>query len=147
MPAAFFILQKNDIFKSVGAAQHLIKIPKVEDIIGAENIAIYNSASITLNETIQYFMSFDDVIKFIHFGKGLGTLAVDGAMFSDKDGGLPGFKKYIAAVSELRGKEQDIVLGDKTFTVVMTNSQFSIMSEPDTMAQFSFNFAIVNHDL
>ena len=148
MPATFFVLGKNDIFKQgSGAGQALITIPEVDRIIQQSGLAIYNNVSLQLGETIQYFLTFDDVIKFIHFGKGLGTLAVDGLMFVDCSGNLPGLGKYKAAISALRGKEQKINIGGIVVTAVMTSTQITIMSEPDTMAQFAFTFSVVNHNL
>jgi hypothetical protein len=51
------------------------------------------------------------------------------------------------AYSAMRGSTQIVVLGTKTLTTVLTSAQYTFMSEPTTMAQFVFNFSIVNHDL
>jgi len=147
MAATFFNLNKNDVFKSGGSADHLIKVPKVDDLISQSGLAIYTEVGVQIGETLQYFLTFDDVIKFIHFGKGLGTVTASGIMFSDCDGDIPGLRRFSSAISGLRGKEQKINIGNMTLTGILTGAQVSIVSEPDTMAQFSFNFAIVNHTL
>ena len=147
MAASFVTLSQQDLFASGGNATSLIKIPKVDDVVGKKGLAIYNTVTVQLNETIQYFLTFDDVIKFIHFGKGLGSIAVEGVLYSDCDGNLPGMTKLKGAISALRGKEQEITVGPLTVTAVMTSVQLSITSEPDTMAPFVFNFSVVNHHL
>jgi hypothetical protein len=148
MPATFFTLSSEDIFKqNSGQGQALISIPEVDKIIGEDGLAIYNHVSLQLGETIQYFLTFDDVIKFIHFGKGVGTLSVEGTLYSNCDGNIPGLSKYNAAFHELRGSEQKIDIGGIVITAIMTTSQVNITGDPDTMAQFNFTFSVVNHSL
>jgi len=103
--------------------------------------------SLQLSETIQYFLSFDDVIKFIHFGKGVGALVVDGTLFGDCYGSIPGLNKFRSALSELRGKEQRVTLGGMVVVAIMTQAQVNLVGDPDTMAQFNFTFSIVDHGL
>lgn len=147
MPATFFTLDQDDVFQSTGSADAMIKIPKVDDIVGEEGLALYSSVGLQIGETIQYFLTFDDVIKFIHFGKGLGNITVEGIMYCSCDGDIPGISNFSTAISALRGKEQDISIGSIAVTAIMTSAQINIMSDPDTMAQFIFNFSIVNHTL
>jgi hypothetical protein len=145
MPAAFFNLQNRDVFTNGGGASHLLKIEAIEALVSREGLSIYNSITVQMADTIQYFLTFDDVIKYIHFGKGLGTMVVEGMMFCNTDGTVPGIAKFSAAVNKLRGTPIKFGLGpDTVLTVVMTNAQISIVAEPDTMGQFSFHFAIVN---
>jgi hypothetical protein len=115
--------------------------------MGNAGLAIYDTVSYQLNETIQYFLTFDDVVKFIHFGKGVGSLVANGLMFSDCDGEIIGLKKFEKAITDLRGKEQKITIGSAEFTAIMTSVQITITSDPDTMAHFTFNFSIVDHSL
>lgn len=147
MPAAYFALQRGDMFKNAGNAQHLVKIPEIDAVMGAGALALYTSVSLRLGETIQYFLTFDDVIKFIHFGKGVGTLSVEGLLLCDIDGDLPGIHKYYKAIGKLRGESVTATVGPVTMTVVMTDVQNTIMSDPDTMSQFTVNFSVVNHNL
>jgi hypothetical protein len=148
MPAAFFSLGANDVFKqNIGNGQALVTIPEVDKIVERDGLAIYNNVSLQLSETIQYFLSFDDVIKFIHFGKGVGALVVDGTLFGDCYGNIPGLNKFRAAVTELRGEEQIVTIGGMVVTAIMTQAQVSLVGDPDTMAQFNFTFSIVDHGL
>ena len=145
MAATFITLERGDIFKSGGGAQSMIRIPSVDGIIGKSGLAIYNTVSFRLGETIQYFLTFDDIIKYIHFGKGLGSLTVEGTMFSDCDGNIPGMSKFQQAIRSLRGKGQILVVGNVAMAGIMTDVQLSVTSDPDTMANFVFNYSIVNH--
>lgn len=145
MAATFITLSQKDIFSSGGNAQSLISIPHVDDLIGKSGLAIYNALSFQLGETVQYFLTFDDVIKYIHFGKGLGSLTVEGTMYSDCGGDIPGMKALARTISSLRGKAQNLVVGGIAMTGIMTTVQTTVTSEPDTMAQFVFSYAIVNH--
>lgn len=138
----------NDLFKSGGGgADGLIKIPGVDSIVGKGGLAVYDSVSLMLNETIQYFLTFDDVTKYIHFGKGVGSIQVQGTMYSDCKSSLPGAPKFASAVSSLRGKPKPMTVGSVTVTAILTTAQITVLSEPDTMAQFVFTFSVVNHQL
>jgi hypothetical protein len=153
MPGVFINLTDKDIFKSGGRAQHLVRIPKVDEIVsstsgGNQGAALYNNVSMQLGETMQFFLTFDDVIKFIHFGKALGSVTVEGTIFCDCQNNLPKLKQLAKAITALRGKEQTILLGEGgiiSMTAVMTSVQLSIVGDPSTMANFVFNFAVVDH--
>jgi hypothetical protein len=141
-------MQDKDLFKSgVGGASSLVHIPSVEDIVGSAGLAMYDSVSVQLNETIQYFLTFDDVVKYIHFGKGLGSVQVEGTMFSDCKGTLPGLSKFQKAIGALRGKAVDLVIGTISMTAVMASVNMQLVGDPDTTAKFVFSFTVVNHQL
>jgi hypothetical protein len=147
MSATFFTLSKSDLFKSGGSASSLVSIPSVDSIVSKSGIAVYNSVSVQVGETIQYFLTFDDVIKFIHFGKGVGAVNVDGTIYSTCDGDLPGLSKVGSAISALRGSPVKVSVGPIVVTAVLTSAQVTVVGDPDTMANFLFNFAVVDHQL
>jgi hypothetical protein len=148
MAASFYTASGNDLFlNQAGGATSLISIPAMDGIIGETGLAVYNEVSVQLGETLQYFLTFDDVIKFIHFGKGLGNILVNGSLFSDCSDNMPGLQPYFGAFSEMRGEVTTITIGGRAFTVVVSNANLTIVSEPTTMAQFQFAFSVVNHNL
>ena len=100
-----------------------------------------------MGETLQYFLTFDDVIKFIHFGKGLGNIVADGIMFSERHGDLPGLPQFFQDFSSFRGKKETITVGVEAFTVVISSANITAIGEPDTMAYFQAVFTIVDHQL
>jgi hypothetical protein len=146
MPATFFKLSKTDLYKTGGNGSE-ITIPSVDDIIKPDAIAMYDSVGSNLGETCQFFLAFDDVIKFIHFGKSLGNIQVEGTMYCDCDYTLPAFRKYKEAFSQLRGIPIDISIYGIVMKAVMVNSSVTVIGDPDTLAKFSFQFAVVDHQL
>jgi hypothetical protein len=148
MPAHFFTYSGGDLFKTGGGGgAYLIDIPQINTLIGKAGLAVYTNATLQLSKTLQYFLTFDDVIKYIHFGKGVGSVTVEGIMFSDCSGDVPGAAKFANIYSSLRGNDVTIAIGNTAVKSILTSATISIISEPDTMAQFSFTFAIVNHQL
>jgi hypothetical protein len=146
MSAVLVTGPKNDMFKNAGAGEHIIKIPSVDDIVAANaGIAMYNTVSAKLSETIQYFLTFDDVTKVIHFGKAVGSLNVEGTLFSTCSGEIPGMSKFSAAFYALRGNVVDAVIGNISVKIIMSDAQVTIVGHPDTLADFSFQFSIVDH--
>jgi hypothetical protein len=143
MPA-FYFKNGGELFGQGGGAQ-IVKIPAVDDIVGEGGLAVYSNVSFQINETLQYFLAFDDVIKFIHFGKGVGNVTAEGILYCDCTGDLPGLSKATAAIGALRGEAVPLSLGGYTVTGVLTTATISAMADQDTFGQFSFSFAIVNH--
>jgi hypothetical protein len=147
MPAKFLKLVTTDLFKSGGTAPPNLKIPEVDNIVEPEVIAMYDSVGAQFGETCQFFLAFDDVIKFIHFGKALGNIQVEGTMYANCDYELPAFNKYKDAFSALRGKPIEVQIYDVTVKAVMTGSSVTVIGDPDTLAKFSFQFAVVDHQM
>jgi hypothetical protein len=138
---------KTDLYKSGGTADHLINISGINDIIGSAGLTIYNSISGKINETIQYFLTYDDVIKVVWFGKGVGSIVVDGTMFSDCDGDLPGISKFHKAISDLRGTVSSATIGSLQFDVMITDATVTVVGHPDTLADFQVTLAVLNHNM
>jgi hypothetical protein len=148
MAASFYTSGGNDLFqRQSGGATSLISVPSIDSMIGQTGLAVYTEVTVQLGETLQYFLTFDDVIKFIHFGKGLGNIVVNGTLFSDCSSNMPGLQLYFEGFSALRGQQTEITIGGRAFTVVVANANLTIVGEPDTMAQFQLVFSVVNHNL
>jgi hypothetical protein len=148
MAAVFVNLGGGDIFKrKAGSGSAIVSVPALDSMMQSSMLAIYTEVSVQLGETIQYFLTFDDVIKYIHFGKGLGNITVGGMLFSDCSGNLPGMSSFFSSFSSLRGVKTDITLGGKAFTCVVTAANLTITGEPDTTAMFQLVFSVVNHTL
>jgi hypothetical protein len=147
MPAKFLKLVTNDLFKSGGIAPPNMSIPEVDKVVKPEVIAMYDSVGVQFGETCQFFLAFDDVIKFIHFGKALGSIQVEGTMYADCDYALPAFSKYRDAFSALRGKPIAVQVYSVTMRAVMVASSVTVIGDPDTLAKFSFQFSVVDHQM
>jgi len=146
MPATFLKLVKQDIYRSAGVPSGLV-IPKVDEVVKPDVIAMYDSVGTQLGEVCQFFLAFDDVIKFIHFGKALGNIQIEGTMYANCDYGIPAFPKYKDAFSALRGIPQTIQVYDVVMEAVMTSSSVTVIGDPDTLAKFSFQFAVIDHQM
>jgi len=150
MSAAFVSLSDGaDIFKSAtGAAQHLVSIPGLDNLVsGSSGVAVYNSVGVQLNEVIQFFGTFDDVVKVTHFGKGVGSYTVDGSIFVDCSGSIAGLDVLLGAIRGMRGKLQTLTLGSGVFTAILNSVQLNVVAEPETMVNFALNLSVVNHNL
>ena len=145
MPASLVTLGGGDLFKSGGGADSLVNIPMVNSIIGPGGLAVYDSVSAQVAETLQFFITFDDVIKFIHFGKGLGNVTAQGTLFCDCSGDLPGASQVAGAIKGLRGKPHPLSVGRLQCTGVLTTASITVTGGDDTMGVFNFQFAIVNY--
>ena len=147
MPASLITSASGDIFNSsAGGASAMVSIPGVDGIVNG-GLAVYDSVSMQIGDTIQYFLTFDDAIKFIFFGKGVGSATAEGTMYCTCDGSIPALSKWASAVGAVRGKAVSISVGGAVVQGVLTSAQVNVMSEPDTMAKFIFTFAIVDHQL
>lgn len=143
MPASMISSTGGDLFKSGGGgAAGLISIPGV-DALGFGILSVYDSVSIQLNETTQFFLTCDDIIKFTHFGMGVGTVIAEGTMYSTCDGSIPAAALFSRAVSSMRGNPQAAMVGGTVVTVVLNSAQLTIVAEPDTMGHFVFNLAVI----
>jgi hypothetical protein len=146
MPASLINSSSGDVFSSgAGGASAMISVPGVDGIVGG--LAVYDTVSMQINDTIQYFLTFDDAIKYIFFGKGVGTFTAEGTMYCTCDGSIPSLSAWAGAVGALRGQPSTASIGGATATVVLTSAQVNVVGEPDTMAKFIFTFAIVDHQL
>ena len=148
MPASLITSASGDIFNaSAGGGSAMISIPGVDGIVSGGGLAVYDAVSMQIQDTVQYFLTFDDAIKFIFFGKGVGSVTAEGTMYCTCDGAIPALSKWAAAVGSVRGKPTTATIGGAAATVILTSAQVTVMSEPDTMAKFVFTFAVVDHQL
>ncbi len=107
--------------------------------------AIITSVSVRTAETTQFFLSFGDVIHYLHFGKGLGEANISGIAFVDCNGEMPGLSKFFSAVKTGRGKIISIsFLGGGAFKGPLIGSQCTVRGEPETMAEFNISMAITS---
>jgi hypothetical protein len=123
-----------------------VNVPSVDDIVGEGGLAVYDSVSVQINDTIQFFLTFDDVVKYVFFGKGIGNVVAEGTMYSGC-GGLPGLSKAASAVGGLRGHKVKVSLGGFAVEAILTSAQVSVIGEPDVMGRFVFTFAAIDHHM
>ena len=148
MAAVFIANDRDGIFQQGFSTAPFVSIDALDSLVGAEsNLIIYTDIAVQTNEVVQYFLTFDDVIRYIHFGKGLGSLVVNGLMFSDCDSSVPGTTQFYTMIRQYRGKKVTLSMGSFTCSAILNVSSASIVGEPDTMVNFSLQLAIVESNL
>jgi hypothetical protein len=149
MAAVFITYQANDIFQYIpGDSSSLVNIENLDDLVNNEGaLAIYTDIAISTSEITQFFPTFDDIIHFLHFGKGLGNITVNGILFSDCTHGIPGLTPFYQAFQSMRGKKVAVSMGGISFYANVTTSNCTISGEPDTMAQWQVSMQIVEDSM
>lgn len=147
MAAIFYSYSDNgDVFKQqIGIPP--VRVDFLENFQSKDSMALITEVSVQTTETIQFFITFDDIIKYFHFGAGLGTINIAGVIFMDCDGNMPGISSLYDIISGIRGLPVVISMGGKGFTGVVTNTTVNVVAEPTTMANFNLNIAMTEHDL
>jgi len=144
MAAFFYTYNNNDVFKVAQSDGSIVAIDFLDQVVTPANFIMYNSVGVQTSEIIQYFLTFDDVIDYLHFGKGLGNVIVSGTIFSDCNEDLPGVDALYSAFGSVRGKTVKVSLGSYAANAVVVNSSVEVVPEPDTMANFSITLNIIS---
>lgn len=147
MAAIFYSASGKDVFR--GDINYSCPI-SVGFLAGLENnnvLTLITEVSIQTSETIQYLLSFDDLINYMNFGKGVGQINITGILFSDCNGNMPGASNLYNQIGAIRGNPASVSIGGYVFTGVISSSSLTTTSEPDTMAQFTVSLAMISHTL
>lgn len=148
MAALFYNYSGNNIFKnSVGPGAANAEILELNGLVGEDNMAIILQIGATVQDTYQFFLTFDDFIHHYYFGKGLGEFNCSGMILSTCGGALPGLDFLVKALGELRGKVVTCSMGSGIFWGVLTNANIQMASEPETHIVFNLSFAMTAHNL
>ena len=124
-----------------------VRVQSLQGLENAGNVTIITDSQINMRDTNQFFMSFDDKIHHYHFGKGLGTISVQGLILPNCKGELAGVKALFQKIGKMRGKTETISVGSHTFTGVLVDSTVTFSGEPMTNAVFQINFAMIDHSI
>jgi hypothetical protein len=111
------------------------------------SLSIITDVSIDNSETVQYFLTFDDVINYFYFGKGLGTITINGMLFSDCDGNVPGVNAFYEIISNKRGQPMTVSLGAYGFTGIISNYRTAVAADPTMLIEFQLTLTIISHTL
>src|ERR1700733_11447406 len=94
----------NTVFRGNMKAPEVVQIDFLNNVLSQfkDSMIVINSVEVTNNETIQFFMTFDDVIEYFYFGKGIGNINISGTVFSSFDAdcneSMPGIERLYAAI-------------------------------------------------
>ena len=131
---------KEELFKCGIQVLTSVKLEFLEDLVTQENLTVITEMSIQAAETVQFFLTFDDVINWFYFGKGLGTMTIQGLILTgaNKDAGLHTFLNE--SMGKMRGKSVQASVGNIVFTGVLTNFSLNFTQDPAPLVAFSLSF-------
>jgi hypothetical protein len=144
MAAYFYTFNGQDVFNTTRSDGSILQIDFLDNVVTDDNYIMYTSLAVQTSEIIQYFLTFDDIIDYFHFGKGLGNVVVNGMIFSDCNCNLPGVDALYSAFGSVRGQSVKVSFGSYAATAVVVNSSVEVVGEPDTMASFSITLNIIS---
>ena len=155
MAAIFYNIANTDstIFRGGLTVNNSVTIPLLTDLIGPDSMIVINEVTMQNRETIQYFLTFDDLVSYFYFGKGLGSVSISGSIFSDcgdnDSDNFNGIDDLILAIEDNRGLTWKVIYGTSVFTAVL--SSFTLRSNANDMTMnivdFSLQMEIIDHDL
>lgn len=129
-----------------------IRLPFLDSLLygapgAGSTLTIITELSVQNSETIQFFLTFDDLVSWFYFGKGMGTMSIRGLMLTN-DSGTPGLPALLSSsMSRLRGRSVGASIGNAVFTCVMTNFSLHMTQDPSPVVDFTINLSIVDHSL
>lgn len=147
MAAIFVSTEKGSLFQTGFTSTPVVSVDTIDSAITSGSYAIYTDIQVQTSETVQYFLTFDDVIKYIHFGKGVGAVTVNGILFADCSETIAGLANFWKTAGSQRGKVVRVSMAGLSAKAVLTNIAVNVVGEPTTMAQFSLQLAMIDHNL
>ena len=129
MAAYFYTNNNNNIFR-VKPVQPNVHIGFLDDYVnpvagasasnGSIQTQLENSGFVVINEvvfqnrdTIQFFLTFDDLVSYFYFGKGLGTMTITGSVMTDCYGDTLGWGT-LHDFMQMLGSKRGQRIGSKT---------------------------------
>ena len=141
--------QGADIFKGGISVLSAVRIQFLQSLFeNPNNLCVVTDLGIQNSETIQFFLTFDDMINWFYFGKGMGSMTIRGLLLTSDGGTPPGLLLLLSeGMSQLRGQQVSVSVGNATFVGVMSNFSLNLTQDPAPMVEFQINLNIVHHTL
>ena len=137
----------HEIFKDGIQVLTAVDIPFLKVLLAPKNLAIVTELSMQNSETIQFFMTFDDVISWFYFGKGMGQMSIRGLLLTS-NAGTPGLSVLLNDVMQAtRGVMVPVSIGNMVFNCMMTSFNLSMTQDPSPVVEFTLALNIVYHYL
>ena len=157
MAAIFYNIPNSDnaIFKGGISVNTSVSIPGLDNLINSNDMLVINEFTIMNKDTIQYFLTFDDLISYFYFGKGLGTISVNASLFSQCPSNigpnLPsdfrGLSEVMQLIQEKRGMPWEIYFGGIRFDAVLSSFTFraSAADIAINIIDFTMQLEVIQH--
>lgn len=137
----------SELFKAGIQVLTAVKIPFLERLLAPENLTVITEISMQNTETVQFFMTFDDVISWFYFGKGMGHMGIRGLLLTSENG-TPGLSVLLQDVMKsARGQSVQVSLGNAVFRGVLTAFHLNLSQDPSPVVEFALSLNIVGHNL
>lgn len=148
MAALFINVNDAGLFRwSAGQTASLVSCSLTDELAG-KNQSILTNVSISYNETVQFFQSFDDLIHYFYFGKGLGTIRFELMCFQYCEGGQPpGLGKMISKIGENRGKLVSLNMGPVRVAGILMDFTVSLSPDPTPIWTITATLGMTQHNL
>lgn len=148
MAAIYYTSSTKDVFKNGIDFKAPINISILSDVFQTpDNLALVTSVALQSTEVIQFFLTFDDVINYLFFGKGLGSLTISGILFCDCSGNIPGLGTFMTSYGKSRGQPVQMSIGSVVFEGIISNLACTLIAEPDTMMEFTLQVSLIKNSL
>lgn len=145
MAAFLYTYNGRDIFNS--NVRYSSPVATAFDDMERE-LGLLTSVSASINESIQYFLTFDDIISYLHLGKGVGQINIEGIALPNCNYDMPALKKFFSIVSRNRGKEMTVSFaGGGTFSGPLVSASCAVVGGDVTVANFAAQIAVTSHSL
>lgn len=139
--AAVFVKLDNDIFMTTaGSPTSFVKCDLIDSSIGSDQFMLLTNFQTTFNEVVQFFQSFDDLIHYYYFGKGLGQIRFDLMAFFNCEGTAPGLKTLYTSIGSKRGKK--ITLDFMNIHVEGILMEFTIAATAEPLPHFQISITL-----
>lgn len=140
----------NTIFRASIPVAPNVYISFLDDMVGESGFMIINEVVWQHRDTVQYFLTFDDLISFFYFGKGLGTVNVSGTLFCDCNGNWFNLNQLLARIGGVRGRiVPGLSFANVMFDGVLSSFTVRASADPNNIhaVDFSLQFDIINSSL
>src|SRR5579859_7439346 len=110
MAAYYFTDNGDDVFKLVPIVSN-VNLQFLSNFVDTNRVAFNDATGATEEvsigafivsevlfqnkDTIQYFLTFDDLVSYFYFGKGLGSMVISGSIISSCNGSWNLFNNFM----------------------------------------------------
>jgi len=158
MAAIFYNIPNSNtnVFKGGQTIYDSVHLGFLSSLIDSRSMVMISDVSMQNRDTIQYFLTFNDLVSYFYFGKGLGTLSISGFVLGSPDNldnptttSFPGMANLLSRIGRIRGKEVSVLFGGHIFWCVLSSFTFRANAEDQNinMIEFNLQLDIINHTL
>jgi len=145
--AAFLYTNQNK--KDIFLSNVTFNSPVATAFDGMTNeLGLVTSVGMQIQESIQYFLTFDDIINYLHLGKGVGNISIEGIAYPNCAYTFPALRTFFSIVSANRGQiMKTSFIGGGAFSGPLIAASSVAQGGDGTIVSFAAQIAITSHSL